>query len=326
VKELPIGRSSFEHWLPIALHGETSCSRVDWMDFGSASPSEPFFDQTLVRLRSLEPPAGEKETSQQDLLGALRRLGPLSPAGLIFHISRCGSTLIANALRTTENVVVISEAQPLNSVLSSLDSLGAMANELLESLATVYGHDASGGVQRLIFKFTSWNIVSISVIRAVWPSVPCIIVIRDPIEVIVSNLATPSGWMRTKAIPSQASTFDWAASDVDMAPEEYCARVLGLFCKAAHEALDGNCRVVNYEDLNISTLQELGKFVGLPPLDTKAVEQILDLYSKDPTRRYHFSLQREHRQRERLLTDSVKRAADQWSYPFCSRLREFARG
>ena len=53
-------------------------------------------------------------------LEALRALDSepsLDPAGMIFHLSRCGSTLVSRLLGTLPGVVVVSEPAPLNALL-----------------------------------------------------------------------------------------------------------------------------------------------------------------------------------------------------------------
>src|SRR5580658_4905388 len=89
---------------------------VRWMQFPNKELREPFFHQTVARLRRAEPPALEFDTEAEALLALANELPPITPAGLIFHVSRCGSTLVCNALRTGR-ARILSEAAPLSRLL-----------------------------------------------------------------------------------------------------------------------------------------------------------------------------------------------------------------
>jgi hypothetical protein len=67
------------------------------MEIGSTPLAEPFFSHTIDRLRKEDPPPREMETDMETLLRVGARLPQVRPSGFIFHISHCGSTLIANA-------------------------------------------------------------------------------------------------------------------------------------------------------------------------------------------------------------------------------------
>ena len=55
---------------------------------------------------------------QRTSIEALSELPPGVPiAGFIFHMSRCGSTLLSQALAAFESNIVVSEAAPLRSIL-----------------------------------------------------------------------------------------------------------------------------------------------------------------------------------------------------------------
>ena len=47
----------------------------------------------------------------------------LEPSGFVFHLSRCGSTLIANSLQTAPKALVLSEPEIVAEVLARAPSL-----------------------------------------------------------------------------------------------------------------------------------------------------------------------------------------------------------
>src|SRR5437868_6806406 len=87
---------SLDRWLPVDLSFARSDVSVRWMDFGSASLTEPFFNMTVERLRSPPLLAREMEADLASLIRRAADLPPVEPAGMIVHVSRCGSTLLSN--------------------------------------------------------------------------------------------------------------------------------------------------------------------------------------------------------------------------------------
>src|SRR5580658_7118041 len=89
-------------WLPVAIGGRYLTVR--WLQFGNKALSEPFFEWSVAALRDGLPDAAEFETSIAELAKG-DAAPPVLPAGIIVHVTRCGSTLVLNALRAAENVV-----------------------------------------------------------------------------------------------------------------------------------------------------------------------------------------------------------------------------
>jgi hypothetical protein len=324
-------------WLPVNIQFDAQPSLIPeapvrWMEFGAMPLADPFFDHTVARLREATPPAREIETSIGSMLRLSSRLPSVTPAGFIFHISRCGSTLIANGLKTAEGAVVVSESQPVTHILLPQSptigpSLTARwdrtRHAILDSLFTLFAHYRTGEAGKLIIKFTSINILCLPVVRAYWPNVPCLVVIRDPAEVMVASIPG-GGWMSLKSSPQAAARmFGWADSPeaiASMTDEEYSARVMQRFFYAALTALDRHCMVVDYEDLSPKRVRELASFFGLEiPPSGDDLQQTFSVYAKDPTRRTQFKDDRELKRR--LANSQVRSAARQWAMAPYNELR-----
>jgi len=102
----------FDGWAPVKFYDQHR--RVAWMRFGEAGLREPFFEQSVRRLRT-QRIVDIRHTDSDVLLDAEETV---PPSGFIFHISRCGSTLLTNALREYPQNIVISEAHPISQALS----------------------------------------------------------------------------------------------------------------------------------------------------------------------------------------------------------------
>ena len=226
-------------WLPVKLSVTPKGASIRWLKIGQQSLDEPFFHQSVSRLISTEP-APQVRTSG---VRSLQRITcQIPPAGFIFHISRCGSTLVSNALKAFPGTIVISEPQPVAELLMhpeyKEDSLGnreQTRDDILKGIVTAYGQRQRTTDKALVIKFQSWNILFLDIIRRLWPEVPCLVVIRNPVEVMVSCLSKPPGWMAWQQESAQASrVFGWSAESIlNMSREEFCARAVGQFLDIA---------------------------------------------------------------------------------------------
>jgi len=331
---------STKGWLPVEIGfdpqpGVVSEALVRWMEFGSTPLAEPFFNHTVDRLRKATPPARELDTDLETMVRVSRRLPAIRPAGFIFHISHCGSTLIANALKTSNHALVVSEPRPVTHLLRPRSAaIGPYLTErwnhtrqtLLNSLFSLFAHYRLGEPEPLVIKFTSINIVGMRLIRSYWPEAPCVIVVRDPVEVMVSSLQG-GGWMSFKGRPEQArEMFGWAdsRSPADMTDEEYGARVLGTFCSSAMEAFDEKCMVVDYGELTPDRMRDIAAFLGIElPADGKSLDQVFGPYAKDPKKRVRFKDDRELKQRRASVL--IRSAASHWAMEPYSELRKRSR-
>ena len=105
-----------------------------------------------------------------------------------------------------------------------------------------------------------------------------------------------------------------------MSDEEYCARVLAELQHAALAALDGNCRVIDYDDLSAQRIRQLAEFFGLRlPYDPQEFLAPLRWYSKDPARKLPFRDDRQ--EKRRLANQQVIDAAARWAQPSYDELR-----
>ncbi len=332
---------STQGWLPIEIGLDpqpavVSEALVRWMEFGSVTLAEPFFNTTVDNLRAAAPPAREIDTDIETLVRVSARLPEVRPAGFIFHLSHCGSTLVANAMKTSDRAVVVSESRPISHLLRGrFQNLSPYLSErwertrrtLLNSLFSLFAHYRTGEAEPLVMKFVSIDTMSMRWIRSNWPDVPCVVVIRDPVEVMVTNLKG-RGWMTFKDRPEYAcELFGWSNLPrpvAEMIEEEFCARVLGSFCASALEAMqvgkNGNCMVVDYLDLSPDRMRQIAAFFDLHlPGEGKSVDVVFESYAKDPAKKIRFRDDRNLKQQ--LATVLIRSAAHQWAMGSYTELR-----
>jgi hypothetical protein len=254
-------------WLPIEIAGMEPVVR--WMKVNSFQLSDPFFSTSVERLRVGPHSARELETRLNVFVHGTAHLVPVAPAGVILHMSRCGSTLLANALRSAVRVVAVSEAASIEMMMSLASSASTywskMCTGLLEPLTTVFAHYLGPPAKNVVIKCSAIAIAHFEAIRRAWPTVPCIILIRNPVEVLVSNLERPGRWVQAYGAANDGSGMFGTppASVLASGRAELPAWVIGRFCNAALAVMDERCRVINYEDLNPKSVAGIAEFFGL---------------------------------------------------------------
>ena len=95
-------------WTPIRFDFSGPAPTVDWADLSAERFDEPFFDQTVARWAT-SPGAQPLVRTGLDAFLALDSEPSLDPAGMIFHLSRCGSTLVSRLLGALPGVVIVAE-------------------------------------------------------------------------------------------------------------------------------------------------------------------------------------------------------------------------
>ncbi len=172
-------------WIPVELLSAGKRSMVRWVHAGQQTRFiEPFFDQSIAALVAAN--AVQKLTP----IDALAQRSPARPPqGFIFHVSRCGSTLISRSLAGVPTHRVISEPGPFNQLLlADLPDKAPLLQGLIRALC------ANADEMACFIKFTSWNLLFLEQILALFPDTPWIFVYREPVDVVQSLLARPPGW------------------------------------------------------------------------------------------------------------------------------------
>jgi hypothetical protein len=302
-------------WTPVRLDFSGLAPAVDWADLSAERFGEPFFDQTVVRWAS-GPRARPVVRTGLEALVALDSQPSLEPAGMIFHLSRCGSTLVSRLLGTLPGVVVVAEPGPLNALLG-LEPGGVDEAELVRVvrlLVRALGRCRHGDERRLVLKCTSWNIRRRAILAAAFPETPWIWVQRDPARVVASLLAKPPGWLGLQAAPEWAARrfgLDPAAVPA-MARAEFAARALAAMLEAA--ATDSSERLcIDHADLPAAVWQCVAPHFGLEA-DAAAIERMMDesrFYAKDPAAGVFAGDSPERRP----ITDTMREAARRFAEP-----------
>jgi hypothetical protein len=291
----PTGPSQLNHCIPAQVHLNRAAPWVEWIDVRHATFHEPFFDQTVRRLAVDE---GRPVWCGpfEDVCEAASSLSNFRLVGIIVHVSRCGSTMLCNALRSDPQALVLAEPQPLTELLAcdAPDKWGKFASragrdEVRRSTLRLLGRIAPERQHQVVLKLESWTTLHLDAVRRLWPGVPIVLVIRHPVEVAVSILARPTWWLLRRQPLEVGSALDMS-SDVASAvsAEAYVARILGAMCRTVERHIDERCLVVQYESLGPDAYRRIAKRFGLGPLDYERLRKSDSIYSKDTGRQAKF--------------------------------------
>jgi hypothetical protein len=242
-------------WLPGELLVVAGQPVVEWLHFGDATLSEPFYAQSIARARALP-------------INRLMRFGtpavalaelPTGPDldGFVFHMSRCGSTLVSQMLAALPRAISISEAPAIDGI-ARLTLAGRLPRETIRGLIGML--TGSGNATHRFVKFTSWQTILIPLLRELFPQTPWVFLYRDPVEVLVSQLRMPSPELLSGIAPSEAIE--------GMATARAMAMLIGRFAEAALAAFPaGGGIVVDYRDLPAAVETAILPHFGIAPDD-----------------------------------------------------------
>src|SRR5215213_3065868 len=109
---------NFREWLPVRCFWNDNRAFVDWCFVGKERLTEPFFDDSIMKQFREPFNLLFRHQTPIEFLGKLNEFSEgLKPNGFIFHLSRCGSTLISQMLAALPQNIVISEASPIDFVM-----------------------------------------------------------------------------------------------------------------------------------------------------------------------------------------------------------------
>jgi hypothetical protein len=282
----PAIQSDLTGWVPIDFAWRTESfdshlDRIAWVHCGGVSFSEPFFLQTIARLRSRNKRNEIICSNSSAITNRMDSSFDYQPAGLIFHISRCGSTTLANCIKHCDSTQVVSEYWPLtqyhwhrvlirkNRSAGAEQDLDALA---IKAAAWSLARCRLGTNENLVLKLTSSSLLSLIEITRIWPNVPRLLVVRHPLEVAISSMRG-GGWMTLKQDALRNSHLTGAASSGaeaagGMSDEEYVARVLGNYLDIAAKNLSAFDLIIRHDQLTSSIVREAASVLSLnPPID-----------------------------------------------------------
>jgi hypothetical protein len=281
--------SDLKGWLPVDAVVVDGRPGLWWMEMADVTLSEPFFQQTVERAKTDGTKRGELFTEFDVLLQFEKELDSVTPTGFIFHSSRCGSTLVANACRAITNSIVVSEANAIDKLIARFftdtgDIRASLYSVFLRGVVHALGQRRSGSEQHLFIKFACTSFAQLERITRIWPHVPWLFLYRDPIETIVSNVNDPPTWLTDddwRVLASITGTTPDAVAAMSLT--ERCARSIGSFYSQAHALANNQSLLLNYNQLSVPVISNVLKFFQVSPSaqELEAIARTSGVYAKE---------------------------------------------
>ena len=310
-------------WVPIRIYLEDSRPMVDWCYLGTQRFRKPFFDETIDLVLRQPFHMLFRHQTPIETLTELQDVQPgLPPSGFIFHLSRCGSTLLSRMLAALPQNIVISEADPIDTVLRLHRRDPHVTDDQrvdwLRGLISAFGRQRNPEERNLFIKFDSWSVLDLPLVRRAFPTTPWLFVYRDPVEVLVSHALQRGRQMLPGVL--EPSLLGLEISEINPARlDEYCAKVLGRFCQAAvEEAWIDSSRVVNYRELPEAVFTSIAKLFGASYTEDEIerMRAVTAYHAKQP----NFMFTEDSVSKQQIATTDIRALAEQFVRPWYERL------
>lgn len=316
----------FRNWAPIRIYWHEGQPFVDWCYMGSERFTEPFY--YLTTEEKLRQPFNVlfRHQTPLEFLGELYEQTPgLAPTGFIFHMSRCGSTLVSQMLASVERNLVISEPPPIDSVLrANIVSTSVTDEQRIAWLKWIVGAlgQNRNGEKYYFIKFDSWSAIDLDLIRSAFPEVPWVFLYRNPVEVIVSHMRLRGAQMIPGVIGQMLPGIE--LNEILHTPaEEYCARVLAQICRAAINcAQTSNAPMINYDQLPEAVTSVIVEHfrAEFTPEEIEQMKRAAQFNAKEPS----FTFVPDSDTKRKQASEAALREAEKWVNPLYEELEKMS--
>lgn len=253
-------------WLPLRFFGQNDPPRIEWFDVQGISLRAPFLswvsdayatEPERITIRTWNDPPFEQA------IGNTLRSAPI----LIFHTSRCGSSAVVRALQSFDGIEIFSQPNIVTDILRwSWSGPGRDAVPMLRTVATALALIASGRQRAVGVKFTSYALLEYALLQEAFEPRQVLFIVRDPLEIIVSALANPPEYLRSREQilrqPVLASRSTASMHDVT-----YIATLIGSLMSIAannlRTASDDAARALDHRQIGPSLIPRLVSFLGI---------------------------------------------------------------
>jgi len=304
--------------IPVAI---TRSHQVVWLDVGHYPFKEWKFRYSIQNMIGSQGLSHCFTTDMALLMTDDVLTNNLMPTGFIFHMSKCGSTLMAKALAQLPSHFVVSEGTPLHENLWQYlthDWQGPVTPAapqltLIRNLILAMGRRRRPEQQQYFVKFRSWNVIFVEAIQRAFPGIPCLFMYRDPAEVLVSSLNKPTtGQYRLKESGAAAFITGHSAEALrHLNDAEYFTRLYEQYLRFGLTQAQGGMTYLNYKQMTkahlADILQQAFAYTA-SAADLHLMQTQFDSYAKDDSGNTRFSGDCEEKQKG--VTPQIREMCD----------------
>lgn len=184
-------------WIPYRMLTDAEGTvQFRWLYAGTHAFTEPFFDESVSACLSLPQnvPGKFPLTSAEELIRIAEQCESIAPTAFVYHVSRCGSTLLSQLLSCDESNIVLSEVPLLDEILRIPVAAHAAPSpeELFRAVLKLLSRKRSGHEQRVFVKTDSWHVLFYDRLQTWYPDASSFLLYRHPKEVGRSQANHPA--------------------------------------------------------------------------------------------------------------------------------------
>ncbi|WP_281232240.1 sulfotransferase family protein [Flavobacterium gelatinilyticum] len=265
------------NWIPIKLIEIDNEIYFEWIYLSNVPFAEPFFDETLAKCKSHEYNSKTIKliSTAENVIEWSKELVSVELKSLVFHVSRCGSTMLSQSLATSPENIMISEAPIVDQVLRS-DAFGPDKKSiLLQAVIALLGQKRFPEQKNLILKLDAWNIFYASFFRSVFPDIPFALLYRKPSEVLKSHQKMMGMHMVPNLIPP--SVFGITSKEIqEISFRQYGALILEKYFQGFLDfyAEDKNVTMLDYDKGMKNVIERFISFIKVQYSDRELEKMI----------------------------------------------------
>ncbi|MBC8986202.1 hypothetical protein H9X96_10495 [Pedobacter sp. N36a] len=283
--------SPLTNWVPYQLfRSEEEEWMLHWMDLEDRQMKEPFFDDTIAisHLKRREKKRLPSVSSPDFLLAAAAEIPHVPASAFVFHISRCGSTLLSQAFGEEAENIIIAEAPLLDELLRASERGTITDSERKHwfmAALSLLGQRRNGTEQTLIIKLDSWHLHFYDTLRSWYPDTPFFFLLRRPDEVLASHGKQPGIHTVPGMVNKQLLNID-PLKDYGGDFRQFTADVLKGFYEQAYliqQLQHSKNDFADYGDGISEMIDQFSSFANIQIKDREQLNNRLKYHSKSTT-------------------------------------------
>ncbi len=207
---LDTNNKTLRKWMPVSIKKLNQHKLLLWIDYELLDLSLGFFEDSLHVLNKNINKKPFKLTSLNSWLeGKSYQECPIYPFGLIFQISRCGSTLLAYNLKNTDHFLVLSEPQIMNDIyLNEAFSNTPARAKIASCFIEAWSQLANDNGKTLVVKLSSKLLHKFELIIDDLNSNNNIFIYREPVAVVESLSRNPPEYLSNRLLVSKENIIE----------------------------------------------------------------------------------------------------------------------
>jgi hypothetical protein len=260
-----------KNWYPVSLSKDLDKYLCRWIYFANTPLTDPFFEESWSKVMShqINSKSFKIWSSLEMMHQWSREMESIPPKAIIFHASRCGSTLLAQLLGLSTKHISLAEVPFFDDLLRRyFHAQKEQKEELLQFLESAidwYGQNRNGIEEHLFIKTDSWHFFFWKEYRQLYPTVPFALLYRHPLEIFLSHQKLKG----MQAVPGviEPEIFGMTSREIEnLSQEEYLGKVLEKFYLKIMEinAQDQHSILLNYKEGMMDIIEKFYSFIGLP--------------------------------------------------------------